>query len=388
MQGNYISRLLEAEILGCLQDFPAVALLGPRQCGKSTLAKALITGRKDAVYLDLERSSDLQKLSEPELFFAHNSDKLFCLDEIQRVPELFVSLRSVIDTNRHNGQFLLLGFASRDLIRQSSESLAGRIAYLELTPFLLPEVSNIHGTATLNTLWMRGAFPDSLLASNDNSSRRWRENFIRTFLERDIPQLGYRIPAAAIHRVWQMCAHSQGQLLNTSQLGSALGISHTTVRSYIDLLSQTFMLRVLHAFNANVKKRLVKSPKVYLRDSGILHSLLKIDSFDELLGHPVFGASWETVVLENIIAAHPDWQPFFYRTAAGAEIDLLLIRGRRRVAIECKASMTPKLTRGFWNALDDLNVESAWVIAPVEESYPLKENDMVSPLSSFLETSL
>jgi len=388
MQGNYIPRLLESEIRECLQDFPAVALLGPRQCGKSTLAKALIAGRKDAVYLDLERSSDLQKLSEPELFFAHNSDKLLCLDEIQRAPELFASLRSVIDTNRRNGRFLLLGSASRDLIRQSSESLAGRIAYLELTPFLLTEVSNIQRSVTLNTLWMRGAFPDSLLARNDNSSIRWRENFIRTFLERDIPQLGYRIPAAAIHRVWQMCAHNQGQLLNTSQLGSALGISHTTVRSYIDLLSQTFMLRVLHAFNGNVKKRLVKSPKVYLRDSGILHSLLKIDSFDELLGHPVFGASWETVVLENIIAANPGWQPFFYRTAAGAEIDLLLVRGRRRVAIECKASMAPKLTRGFWTALDDLNVESAWVIAPVEESYPLKENVMVRPLADFLATAL
>ena len=388
MQGKYISRLLESEIQECLQDFPAVALLGPRQCGKSTLAKALITDKKDVIYLDLERPSDLQKLSEPELFFAHNSDKLFCLDEIQRAPELFAPLRSVIDTNRRNGQFLLLGSASRDLIRQSSESLAGRIAYLELTPFLLPEVNNTHGTVTLNTLWMRGAFPDSLLARNDKSSRRWRENFIRTFLERDIPQLGYRIPASTIYRVWQMCAHNQGQLLNTSQLGSALGISHTTVRSYIDLLSQTFMLRVLQPFNANVKKRLVKSPKVYLRDSGILHFLLKIDSFDELLGHPVLGASWETVVLENIIAARPDWQPFFYRTAAGAEIDLLLLRGSRRVAVECKASMTPKLTRGFWNALDDLNVESAWIIAPVEESYPLKKNVRVSSLSYFLETAL
>ncbi|MCK5230058.1 MAG: ATP-binding protein, partial [Desulfobulbaceae bacterium] len=303
MHGKYISRLLESEIKECLQDFPVVALLGPRQCGKSTLAKALITDEKDAIYLDLERPSDLQKLTEPELFFAHNSDKMFCLDEIQRAPGLFAPLRSVIDTNKRNGRFLLLGSASRDLIRQSSESLAGRIAYLELTPFLLPEVSNTLGTVTLNRLWVRGAFPDSLLARNDNSSRRWRENFIRTFLERDIPQLGYRIPASAIHRVWQMCAHNQGQLLNTSQLGSALGISHTTVRSYIDLLSQTFMLRVLQPFNANVKKRLVKSPKVYLRDSGILHSLLKIDSFDELLGHPVFGASWETVVLENIIAA-------------------------------------------------------------------------------------
>ena len=385
MQGKYIPRQLEHEVQECLQDFPVVALLGPRQCGKSTLAKALIKGKKDAVYLDLERPADLHKLSEPELFFAESQGELFCLDEIQRIPELFAPLRGIVDTGTRNGQFLLLGSASRDLIRQSSESLAGRIAYLELTPFLLSEIPETGHPETLNTLWTRGGFPDSLLSRTDKSSRRWRENFIRTFLERDIPQLGFHIPAKMIQRVWQMCAHNQGQLLNSSQLGSSLGVSHTTLRSYIDLLEQTFMIRVLQPFSANIKKRLVKSPKVYLRDSGILHTLLRIDNYRDLLGHPVLGASWETIVLENVIAAMPDWDPYFYRTAAGAEIDLLLIRGERRIAIECKASMTPSVTRGFWNALDDLNVERATVIAPVAESYPLKKNVMVSPLSHFIK---
>ena len=385
MQGKYIPRQLEYELQECLQDFPVVALLGPRQCGKSTLVKALIRDRGDAVYLDLERPSDLHKLREPELFFAGTGGKLCCLDEIQRVPELFAPLRSIVDGESRNTQFLILGSASRDLIRQSSESLAGRIAYLELSPFLLSEISGNYPFRTLNDIWLRGGFPESLLARTDTASRRWRENFIRTFLERDIPQLGVHIPARMIQRVWQMCAHNQGQLLNSSQLGSSLGVSHTTLRSYIDLLEQTFMIRVLQPFSVNIKKRLVKSPKIYLRDTGILHALLAIDRYDDLLGHPVFGASWETVVLENIIATLPDWQPFFYRTAAGAEIDLLLVRGTRRIAIECKASTTPSVTRGFWNALDDLNVESATIIAPVKESYPFKKNIMVSSLHDFIE---
>jgi len=385
MQGKYIPRRLEHEVRECLLDFPVVAILGPRQCGKSTLARQLISGYPDAAYLDLELPSDLQRLSEPELFFARLGGRLCCLDEIQRAPEIFAPLRSIVDSRRRNGQFLLLGSASRDLIRQSSESLAGRIAYLELTPFLLPEVCTGEVAISLDDLWIRGGFPNSLLARHDRASFRWRENFIRTFLERDIPQLGFRIPANAIRRVWQMCAHSQGQLLNASRLGSALGISHTTFRSYLDLLEQTFMLRILPPFSVNTRKRLVKSPKVYLRDSGILHALLRIESHEELMGHPVFGASWETVVLENVIAAAPDWEPFFYRTAAGAEIDLVLVRGQRRIAIECKASMAPKISRGFLNALDDLAPESAWIVAPVREGYPVREEVMVSPLQDMMK---
>jgi len=385
MQEKYIPRRLESELRECLQDFPAVAVLGPRQCGKSTLARAIIAQLPDTVYLDLEKPADLAKLQEPELFFFLHKDKLICLDEIQRLPEIFAPLRAIIDSRNRNGQFLILGSASRDLIRQSSETLAGRIAYLELTPFLYDEINGAAAVAPLHTYWLRGGFPDSLLARNEKASQRWRENFIRTFLERDIPQLGVRIPAPTLRRVWQMCAHTQGQLLNSSQLGSALGVSHTTFRSYIDLLAETFVIRILPPFAANLKKRLVKSPKVYLRDTGILHTLLAIETFDDLMGHPVFGASWETVALENIIAMFPGWDPYFYRTSAGAEIDLVLVRGNRRMAFEFKASTTPRLTKGFWNGLKDLHIDQAWIIAPVKEGYPLTETVNVCPLAEIVQ---
>lgn len=388
MQGKYLTRNIEPILQECLLDFPAVAVLGPRQCGKSTLARKIIANQPEAIYLDLERPADLTKLHEPELFFSQYPDKLICLDEIQRLPEIFAPLRSIIDSRRRSGQFLFLGSASRDLIRQSSETLAGRIAYLELTPFFYAEIERAQEPISLQDLWLRGGFPDSLLARNEKVSRRWRENFIRTFLERDIPQFGFRIPAPTLRRVWQMCAHNQGQLLNSSQLGAALGVSHTTFRSYIDLLAETYMLRVLPPYAANVKKRLVKSPKVYLRDSGILHSLLAIDSFDDLLGHPVFGASWETVAMETIIAEFSDWDPFFYRTAAGAEIDLVLIRGNRRIAFEFKASTTPNVSKGFWIGLNDLDIEQAWIIAPIKESYPFRDNVRVIPLSEISQIAI
>lgn len=384
MQTNYIPRKLESELHECLLDFPAVAVLGPRQCGKSTLARKIIADRKDAIYLDLEKPSDLAKLQEPELFLSLHADKLICLDEIQRLPDIFVPLRAIIDNQGRNGQFLFLGSASRDLIRQSSETLAGRIAYLELTPFLYSEIDQYQKNLSLQKIWLHGGFPDSLLARSEKSAKRWRENFIRTFLERDIPQWGFRIPSPTLRRVWQMCAHNQGQLLNSSQLGSALGVSHTTFRSYIDLLAETYMLRILPPYATNLKKRLVKSPKVYLRDSGILHSLLAIDTFDDLMGHPVFGASWETFAMENIIAAYPDWEASFYRTATGTEIDLILARGNRLIAFEFKASTTPRMTKGFWNSLRDLNIDKAWIIAPVEESYPLSEKVQVSPLKEIM----
>ena len=388
MQGKYLPRNIEPELQECLIDFPAVAVLGPRQCGKSTLARKIIAKQPNAKYLDLEKPADLAKLQEPELFFAQHSDKLICLDEVQRLPEIFAPLRSIIDSRNRNGQFLFLGSASRDLIQQSSETLAGRIAYLELTPFVYAEIEKAQEPISLQDLWLRGGFPDSLLARNERASGRWRENFIRTFLERDIPQFGIRIPAPTLRRVWQMCAHTQGQLLNSSQLGSALGVSHTTFRSYIELLAETYMLRILPPYMANLKKRIVKSPKVYLRDSGILHSLLAIDTFDDLIGHPVFGASWETVAMETIIATFPNWEPYFYRTAAGAEIDLVLIRGNRRVAFEFKASTTPHVTKGFWNGLRDLDIEQALIIAPINESYPIRANVRVSPLSELYQTTI
>lgn len=385
MQGKYVSRYLENTVREYLRDFPVVALLGPRQCGKSTLAQKIIGQVDRSLYLDLERPSDVQKLSEPELFLTHHAGKLVCLDEIQRVPEIFPVLRSIVDTNRTHGQFLILGSASPELIRQSSESLAGRIAYLELTPFLINEIASDPDPKILVDYWLRGGFPDSFLARARKTSIRWRENFIRTFLERDIPQLGITIPAETLRRVWQLCAHVSGQFFNASQLGASLGVSHTTMRKYIDLLSQTLMVRVLPPFEANLKKRLVKSPKIYVRDTGILHALLHIDTFDDLLAHPALGASWETLVIENIIASLSGWDAFFYRTAAGAEIDLVLTRGRKRIAVECKASAVPKVTKGFWNGLADLNVDEAWIISPVQESYPLDKQVTVSSLHNVLQ---
>lgn len=388
MQGTYTNRRLEHEVEACLRDFPAVAILGPRQCGKSTLAKKVIGDCAASVYLDLELPSNVQKLSDPELFLGLHSDKLVCLDEIQRLPEIFSVLRGLIDAKRSNGRFLILGSASRELIKQGSETLAGRIAYLELTPFLLTEIEARQDPATLHRYWLRGGFPDSFLADSEETARRWRQNFIRTFLERDIPQLGVSIPAETLRRVWQLCAHSAGQIFNASQLGANLGVSHTTMRRYIDLLSHTFMLRILPPFGANLKKRLVKSPKIYLRDTGILHSLLRIDSLDDLLGHPALGVSWESLVIESLTAAMPDWEASFYRTAAGAEIDLIMTRGRKKIAIECKASVAPKPTRGFWQALDDLGVDAAFIITPGNDHYPLAPGVMVSNLHDFLNDDM
>jgi predicted AAA+ superfamily ATPase len=386
MQGYFLPRKIQGQIAERLSDFPVVAVLGPRQCGKTTLIRETVGLHPGVVYLDLERPSDQGKLRDPELFFSlHRSSgtaSLFCLDEIQRVPELFPLLRSLVDDERRNGQFLLLGSASRDLLRQTSETLAGRIHYLELTPFLADELPE--EPAVLPRLWFRGGFPRSYLASSEESSRAWRESFTRTFLEQDIPQLGFNVPAATLSRLWRMLAHVHGQMLNSSQLGAALGVSHTTIRSYLDLLTQTFMVRLLEPFASNLKKRIVKSPKVYLRDSGILHSLLQIDSLDDVLAHPVCGASWEGLVIENVIAALPGWQPSFYRTSDGAEIDLVLERSRRRIAVECKASTVPTVSRGFWSALDDLGIDEAWVIAPVAEPYPLRPGVTVAPLTAIL----
>lgn len=387
MQG-YLPRAIQAKIEERLADSPVVALLGPRQCGKTTLVRETLAGRPDVVYLDLERPSDLAKLRDPELFFTlHRSQgtaSLFCLDEIQRVPEIFPLLRSLVDDEPRSGQFLLLGSASRDLLRQTSESLAGRIAHLELTPFLASELP-AGDPAVLPRLWMRGGFPRSYLASSEASSVAWRESFVRTFLERDIPQLGFQVPAETLQRLWRLLAHLHGQTLNSSQLGVSLGVSHTTIRSYLELLAQTFMVRLLEPFASNLKKRVVKSPKVYVRDSGLLHALLRIDHLDDLLAHPAYGASWEGLVIENVVAALPGWQPSFYRTAAGAEIDLVLERGRRRIAIECKASTAPAVSKGFWSALEDLEIEEAWVVAPVNEVYPLREGVNVTPLRALLD---
>jgi len=389
MNKNLIKRLIEDDIGQSLQNNPAVAILGPRQCGKTTLARMIMNKFPDVVYLDLEKPSDLAKLTDSETFFTLNRHKSFCIDEVQRKPELFAVLRSIIDENDRKGQFLILGSASRDLIKQSSESLAGRIAYHELSPFTLNEIFSENRILNENLFkyWMHGGFPRSFLASGDKASFNWRQNFIRTFLERDIHALDINIPTQTLERLWKMLAHLHGQIFNSSQIGSSLGVSHTTARKYIDLLSETFVIRLLKPYEDNLGKRLVKSPKVYIRDSGILHTLLDIGTTDDLFGHPIYGPSWEGMIIENIIASFPDWQPYFYRTADGAEVDLLLVKGAKKIVIECKVSAAPIVSKGFWSAVDSLKPDHTFIIAPVEESYPFKNGVMVMPLKGFIEYS-
>ena len=380
---DFIQRKIEDTIKQYLKIFPVVAVLGPRQCGKSTLVKRLSQNWGTSLFLDLQYDADLGKLDQPSFFFESNADKIICLDEIQLVPQLFSVLRSVVDQNRQNGKFILLGSASRDLIQQTSESLAGRIGLVNLAPFTINELDNLEGF-NLNTFWLRGGFPDSYLSDNDTFSGIWRENFIKTFIERDIPQLGFQIPALQLKRLLVMCAHNQGQLVNYSKLGESLGLTHPTIRRYIDLLEQTFILRTLLPYETNVKKRLVKSPKVYVRDSGLLHQLLAISDFNSLLGNPVFGSSWEGVVVENVIVNYPDWNYYFYRTATGDEMDLILEKGNRRIAIECKASTAPKLTKGFYRALEVIKPQQTYVIIPTSVSYEIAPNITVCGLSEFL----
>ena len=368
-----INRKLLPVIEHALVEFPAVALLGPRQAGKTTLAKVVANRRDNSLYLDLERPSDLAKLADPELFLSRNAGRFIVLDEIQRRPELFPVLRALIDENRVPGRFLLLGSASPQLLRQASESLAGRICFHELAPFDVSEVAPSH--AQLQDFWLRGGYPLSWLAQSDDASFAWRESFIATHLERDIPSFGIRVPGTTLHRFWQMLAHLHGQLWNASRLAAGFGVSAPTVQHYLDILEATYMLRRLQPLQANLGKRLVKSPKVYLRDSGILHALLGIASLNDLAGHPIVGASWEGWVLEQIAQLiEAQWQLSFYRTASGAEMDIVAERGNRRIGFEIKFSSAPALTKGFWSAMSDLNLEKAYIVAPLENGYPLAAN--------------
>lgn len=384
---DFVKRKAEDLVIQYLKIFPVVAILGPRQCGKSTLIKKLSEYWGASLFLDLQYENDFGKLAQPTIFFETNADKIICLDEIQLYPELFSVLRSVVDRNRQSGKFVLLGSASRDLIQHTSESLAGRIGLLHLSPFVLNEVDNLQGFS-LNTFWLRGGFPESYLAENDAFSTIWRDNFIRTFVERDIPQLGFQIPALQLRRFLIMCAHNQGQLMNYSKLAESLGLTHPTIRRYVDLLEQTFILRTLAPYEVNVKKRLVKSPKVFVRDSGLLHQLLAISDFNALLGNPIFGSSWEGVVVENVLVNHPDWEYYFYRTATGDELDLILVKGNQRIAIECKASVAPKLTKGFWRAIDVVLPQKTYIIVPVPVSYEIAPSVIVYGLSEFLSIEL
>lgn len=375
-----ITRHLTTQLAAELQHSPAVALLGPRQVGKTTLALAVSKGIP-SIYLDLESERDRAKLEQAELYLTDHLDKLVILDEVHRAPGLFPVLRGLIDQARRNGKrtglYLLLGSASLDLLQQSGETLAGRISYLELGSLNVLEVvlkaALERATAQADTLWLRGGFPDSFSATSDARSLRWRQNFIRTYLERDIPQFGPRIAAQTLRRFWTMLAHHQSGLLNVAQLARNLGIDAKTAQSYIDLLSDLLLVRRLQPWHTNLGKRLVKSPKVYVRDSGLVHALLNIETKEALLAHPVVGASWEGFCIENLLASIPaNVQPYFYRTSAGAEIDLLLAWPSGDLwAIEIKRSLSPKVERGFHAACTDLQPKRKLVIYPGQDTFPL-----------------
>lgn len=358
-----------------LAEYPAVALLGPRQAGKTTLAHE-IAAVTESTYLDLESPADRAKLSDAELYLADHESRLVVLDEVQRVPELLQSLRGLIDRGRRrgrrNGRFLLLGSASLDLLQQSGESLAGRVAYLELGPFDILEVEPDRH----DRLWVRGGFPDSFLAASESASLRWRENFIRTYLERDVPQLGPRIPAETLRRFWVMLAHSQGGLLNAASLARGLGIDGKTVARYLDLMVDLLLVRRLAPWHKNIGKRLVKSPKVYVRDSGITHALLGLGNKEAVLGHPVVGHSWEGLVIENLLSVAPQGsESNFYRASGGAEIDLLLkLPGRKPWAIEIKRNLDPRPRKGFYSACIEVKPEARFVVYPGSERFPVAQD--------------
>lgn len=361
---------------------PAVALLGPRQVGKTTLARAIASARPGAVFVDLESSAERQRLLDPSLVLPAWRDRLVVLDEVQLLPELFRELRPEIDAERRNGRFLILGSASGDLMRQSGESLAGRIANVELPPLTVQDLALGDDLLAIQRLWLRGGFPLSWAAPDDSASYEWRHDMIEALVARDLPAMGVRIPAETLRRFWGMVAHTHGQLFNASQLGQALGgVAHTTVARYLDLMVDAMVVRRLTPYFVNIGKRLVKAPKVYVRDSGLLHALLRIADLDDLQLSPEAGASWEGFVIEQIAASLPRHVPLhFYRTVAGAELDLVVEHGQRRVGVEIKFSAAPRPARGFWQALADLDIREAFVVAPVEMAYPIAKGVTVLPV--------
>lgn len=390
-----IQRESKQPITELLQEFPAVGVLGSRQVGKTTLAKEIAASiNPDPIYLDLESPTDQARLREPEEYFEMHKGKLIILDEIQRVPELFSILRGVIDRRRRQGyrtgQFLILGSASLDLLKQSSETLAGRIAYTELFGLNVSEISQ-DKKISQDQLWLRGGFPDSLLAKTDEASLRWRVNFISTYLERDVPQFGPRIPAVTLRRLWTMLAHSQGGQLNNAKLAANLDVTATTAKRYIELLEDLLLVRTLRPWSGNIGKRLVKAPKVYIRDSGLTHALLTLTTLDDVLGHPVVGASWEGFVIENLLSSLPvGATAWFYRTSAGAEIDLVIEQSnRQKYAIEIKRSMTPAVSKGFHLGCEDIKATKQFIVYPGKERFPVSKDitalsllDMMHELST------
>jgi predicted AAA+ superfamily ATPase len=390
--GHELPRVLLQSATGQLAFSPAVVLLGPRQVGKTTLAKLIAKTYPGAISLDLQLAGDREKLVDGSGFLQANRNNLIVLDEVQYVPEVFAQLRPEIDALRRPARFLLLGSASGKLLQQSSESLAGRVSYLELTPLQVREVITPADDAqsallTLQKLWLRGGFPVSYTAPTDALSFSWRSDFISTFLNRDMRELGVNVPAQTLHRFWRMTAHLHGQLFNASSIAASLGgVSHTTVARYLDSLVDTMMLRRLEPHFVNVGKRLVKSPKVYVRDSGLLHALLNLPDINSLIGHPMAGHSWEGLMVEQICALVPKGADVsFYRTAAGAELDVVVELGCKKYGFEIKFSSAPTVTKGFWQACQDVGVKHAYVVAPVQAGWPMKTTashtvDVISPL--------
>lgn len=386
-----LNRDLTQKILDSLHHFPAVAILGCRQVGKTTLAfqvKEKI--KKPAVYLDLELPQDRAKFTEPQLYLEQQAGKLLILDEIQRVPDLFPVMRGLIDQRRRRGEksahYLILGSASPESLNQSSESLAGRIAYLELDPLNIEEVKTTNMPDPNNQLWLRGGFPESFLSESDNDSMRWREQFIRTYLEKDLPQLGPKLSSDKTYRLWKMVAFDQGCLLNANKLAVSLEMSATSVKNYLEVLTDLFLLRFLRPWSGNSKKRLVKSPKVYVRDSGLLHALTNITTLDELINRSLCGASWEGFAIEQILQKMSyGTHAFFYRSAAGSEIDLILeLPNGKKIAIEIKRTLSPSLSKGFRLGCEEIKPEKRFFIIPRGDAYPLDTETTAIGLAEFL----
>ena len=379
-----INRRIFTDIKDSLSFFPVASIIGPRQVGKTTLAEQIISdSSKPTLYLDLELQSDLFKLNEAELFLSQHSDKLIVIDEVQIKKELFPLLRALVDKTREPGQFLLLGSASPELIRHSSESLAGRIAYHQLQPFDILEAPE---TITLNDLWIKGGFPKVLFAKNNDLAYRWMENFVSTYLNRDLLQLGLNASPKIIRNLWTMMAHLNGQLFNATTLGNSLGVSTPTIKRYVDFLEEAFLLKSLHPFSWNISKRLVKTPKVYLADTGILHHLVGVTDLNSLSGNPIVGSSWESFVINQIQALKKNpLDLYFYRTHNGAEVDLVITKGLTVVATsEIKYSNSPQLSKGNFIAFEDLNAPMNYVITPSSDDYLFKERIRICSLKAFI----
>lgn len=382
----HIHRTLTASIQNTLGVMPVVALLGARQVGKTTLALSIVrTIERPSIYLDLERPSDIAKLQDPEFFLSQHLDKLVILDEIQRMPHILPILRSLVDHRKRMGdktcQYLLLGSSSKALLQRTSDSLAGRVSYIDISGFNLQEV----GASNLNSLWVRGGFPDSYLAGTEAHSFGWREDMVRTYLERELPVLGYNISTETMGRFWGMLAHSQGETLNAAKHASSLGVSPPTIARYLDILSDLFLIRILRPWYHNHGKRLVKSPKVYIRDSGLVHALLNLHTLDDILMHPVAGGSWEGFVIENVASIlGTRAKLWFYRTAAGAEMDVVIDYGSKRIGIEIKRALNPTLHKGGYHSMEDLNLDKTYIVYPGHEQYPITPNVWAMPLIDLL----